>query len=300
MIEVIKIKERSMNRKIRAFASNVVCILLIASLSGCSMGWEQKSNPAVEDSELFPALARIIDEQWAVVAPFLEEELAIEATLHGRTMRETPDASRLVELILEEDSGRDYMQFCYAVAMGTDSSTVVELARDLLPKEEYDELRLRVEETERSMRGFMIEQSRALPPNQRAAFMRDLQKLVTKTVVLLVAGIVYACIPNVVFWGKVTAASAIAVAAGIVATTVLSIYRFYQYNSDELSVSFQEWIVDVTTDPAAAYAMASSMMTVGKTMVNGPVVTGLVIAVFSIYQVMDMLKPMLKKYNFNA
>ena len=289
-----------MNRKIRAFASNVVCILLIASLSGCSMGWEQKSNPAVEDSELFPALARIIDEQWAVVAPFLEEELASEAILHGRAMGETPDASRLVELILEEDSGRDYMQFCYAVAMGTDPSIVVELARDLLPKEEYDELRLRVEETERSMRGFMIEQSRALPPNQRAAFMRDLQKLVTKTVVLLVAGIVYACIPNVVFWGKVTAASAIAVAAGIVATTVLSIYRFYQYNSDELSISFQEWIVDVTTDPAAAYAMASSMMTVGKTMVNGPVVTGLVIAVFSIYQVMDMLKPMLKKYNFNA
>lgn len=289
-----------MNRKIRAFASNVVCILLIASLSGCSMGCEQKSNPAVEDSELFPALARIIDEQWAVVAPFLEEELASEAILHGRAMGETPDASRLVELILEEDSGRDYMQFCYAVAMGTDPSIVVELARDLLPKEEYDELRLRVEETERSMRGFMIEQSRALPPNQRAAFMRDLQKLVTKTVVLLVAGIVYACIPNVVFWGKVTAASAIAVAAGIVATTVLSIYRFYQYNSDELSISFQEWIVDVTTDPAAAYAMASSMMTVGKTMVNGPVVTGLVIAVFSIYQVMDMLKPMLKKYNFNA
>jgi len=289
-----------MNRRIRAFASNVVCILLIASLSGCSVGWEQKRNPAVDDSELFPALARIIDEQWAVVAPFLEEELAIEATLHGRAMGESPDASRLVELILEEDSGRDYMQFCYAVAMGTDPSTVVELARELLPKEEYDELRLRVEETERSMRGFMIEQSRALPPNQRAAFMRDLQKLVTKTVVLLVAGIVYACIPNVVFWGKVTAASAIAVAAGIVATTVLSIYRFYQYNSDELSISFQEWIVDVTTDPAAAYAMASSMMTVGKTMVNGPVVTGLVIAVFSIYQVMDMLKPMLKKYNFNA
>ncbi len=289
-----------MDRKIRGYVSNVVCMLLIVSLSGCSMGWEQRSNPGVDDGELFPALTRIIDEQWSVVAPFLEEELSLDAARSAGGTSDVPDASRLVELILEEESGRDYMQFCYAVAMGDDSSAVVEFARELLPQEEYDELRLRVEETERSMRGFMIEQSRALPPNQRAAFMRDLQKLVTKTVVLLVAGIVYACIPNVVFWGKVTAAAAIAVATGIVATTVLSIYRFYQYNSDELSVSFQEWIVDVTTDPAAAYAMASSMMAVGKTMVNGPVVTGLVIAVFSIYQVMDMLKPMLKKYNFSA
>jgi hypothetical protein len=285
-----------MDRKIRVCVSNVVCMLLIVSLSGCSMGWEQRRTPAIDDSELFPALTRIIDEQWSLVAPFLEEELA----LSGRGTSDIPDAPRLVELILEEETGRDYMQFCYAVANGDDSSIVVEYARGLLPQQEYDELRLKVEETERSMRGFMIEQSRALPPNQRAAFMRDLQKLVTKTVVLLVAGIVYACIPNVVFWGKVTAASAVAVASGIVATTVLSIYRFYQYNSDELSVSFQEWIVDVTTDPAAAYAMASSMMAVGKTMVNGPVVTGLVIAVFSIYQVMDMLKPMLKKYNFSA
>jgi hypothetical protein len=42
------------------------------------------------------------------------------------------------------------------------------------------------------------------------------------------------------------------------------------------------------------------MMTVGKTMGNGPVVTGLIIVVFSLYQVMDMVKPMLKKYNFDA
>ena len=67
-----------------------------------------------------------------------------------------------------------------------------------------------------------------------------------------------------------------------------------------MSQSFQEWIIDVTTDPSAAFAIATSMMTVGKTMTNGPVVTGLIIVVFSIYQVMDMVKPMLKKYNFNA
>jgi hypothetical protein len=56
----------------------------------------------------------------------------------------------------------------------------------------------------------------------------------------------------------------------------------------------------VTTDPSASYAVATSMITVGKTMSNGPVVTGLILVVFAIYQVMDMVKPMLKKYNFDA
>ncbi|NLA92030.1 MAG: hypothetical protein GX842_01135 [Spirochaetales bacterium] len=130
--------------------------------------------------------------------------------------------------------------------------------------------------------------------------MRDLQKLVTKTLVLMVAGIVYACIPNVIFWGKITAAAAISVAAGIVATSVMSIYRYYKYDSESLSSSFQDWLVDVTTEPAASFAVATSMITVGKTMSSGPVVTGLIIIVFSIYQVMDLVKPMLKKYNFNA
>jgi hypothetical protein len=118
--------------------------------------------------------------------------------------------------------------------------------------------------------------------------------------VLLVAGIVYACIPNVIFWGKVTAAAAISVAAGIVATTVMSIYRYYKYDNESLSSSFQDWLTDVTTEPAAAFAVATSMISVGKTMTTSPVVTGLIIIVFSIYQVMDLVKPLLKKYNFNA
>ena len=134
--------------------------------------------------------------------------------------------------MLEEESGRDYLQFCYSIAVGEDSAAVLAAARAILPKEEYDALRLKVDETERNARSLGLEESRTLPPNQRAAFMRDLQKLVTKTVVLLVAGIVYACIPDMVFWGKVSAAAAIAVASGIVATTVFSLYRFYTYSAD--------------------------------------------------------------------
>jgi hypothetical protein len=177
---------------------------------------------------------------------------------------------------------------------------VLDQAADLLPSEQFSELSSRMVSARRQLQSYAQDQVRAIPPSQRPAFMRDLQKLVTKTLVLLVAGIVYACIPKVVFWGKITAAAAISVAAGITATTLMSIYRYYKYGEDSLSQSFQEWIVDVTTDPAASYAVAASMTTVGKAMTNGPVVAGLILVVFAIYQVMDMVKPMLKKYNFDA
>ena len=42
------------------------------------------------------------------------------------------------------------------------------------------------------------------------------------------------------------------------------------------------------------------MMAVGTTMKRGPVVTGIVICVFAIYNVVDLIKPMLKKYNFSV
>ncbi len=289
-----------MRNKLKGIITKGLCVLLVISLIGCEVGWDQQVNPVVTDGVLLPAVARVIDEQWTVVAPYLEEELSARGLEMGSSLDRVPHGAEVVELMLEEESGRDYLQFCYSIAVGEDSAAVLAAARAILPKEEYDALRLKVDETERNARSLGLEESRTLPPNQRAAFMRDLQKLVTKTVVLLVAGIVYACIPDMVFWGKVSAAAAIAVASGIVATTVFSLYRFYTYSADSMAISFQEWITDVTTDPAASFAVASSMMAVGKTMANGPVVTGLVIAVFSIYQVMDLLKPMLKKYNFGA
>lgn len=286
-----------MKKKIQAAATDVLCLWMIISMIGCSMAWEPSMNPKIDDSELLGTVARIVDEQWEVVRPVLEEELGEQP---GRGAWEDVDGAAVVERTLNEEQGRQYVQFCHAVGAGMDVEAVVSMAQELLPADQAAELQGQLAQAERNLREYGETQSRALPPSQRAPFMRDLQKLVTKTLVLMVAGIVYASIPNVIFWGKVTAASAISVAAGIVATTVLSIYRYYKYSPDALAVSFEEWIVDVTTDPAAAYAVATSMINVGKTMKNGPVVTGLIIVVFSIYQVLDMVKPMLKKYNFNA
>jgi hypothetical protein len=285
-------------RKRSIVLTNVVSLWLIVSLLGCSLAWEPVVNPQLDEKEIVPIVAKVVEEQLAVVQPILDEHGVLSDT--ARNLVGSESGTMIVEHMLQEELGSDYLRFCHAVASGADPSVLLGEAEGLMPQEAYTELSAKMSTTERTMLSFGEAQSRAIPPSQRPAFMRDLQKLVTKTLVLMIAGIVYACIPNIVFWGKITAAAAVSVAAGVAATTIMSIYRHYKYSDESLSVSFQEWIVDVTTDPAAAYAIATSMMTVGKTMTNGPVVTGLILVVFSIYQVMDMVKPLLKKYNFNA
>jgi len=287
-----------MKKTLRLVLTHGINFWVIISLLGCSLAWEPKRNPTINQEEMVPIVARVIDEQLEIVQPVLEEHGELLGSARG--LLEEMDGEKVVHEMLREELGSDYLNFCHAVATQADSTTVLHEAEQLLEVEDFQALSSRLVTVERSMRTYGEVQSRAIPPSQRAAFMRDLQKLVTKTLVLMIAGIVYACIPKVVFWGKITAAAAVSVAAGITATTVMSIYRHYKYDTDSLATSFQEWIVDVTTDPAAAYAIATSMMTVGKTMTNGAVVTGLIIVVFSIYQVMDMVKPLLKKYNFNA
>lgn len=287
-----------MEKRVRKIISSGFVFYLIVSLLGCSIAWEPFSTPPVAYEEMVPLVARVIDEQLETVLPVLEEEGEWRAM--ARSLGEEINGEMVVDELLKEEGGEAYLNFCYSVASGLESEELLKEAQGLMGAEEYAQL----SEQFSSARSMILERgegmSRALPPNQKAEFMRDLQKLLTKTLVLMVAGIVYACIPNVIFWGKITAAAAISVAAGIVATSVMSIYRYYKYDEESLSASFQDWLVDVTTEPAASFAVATSMITVGKTMSSSPVVTGLIIIVFSIYQVMDLVKPMLKKYNFNA
>ena len=287
-----------MRRMRRIVVTDFISVWLMVSVLGCSLAWEPAANPPLSQELMVPVVARMLDEQLAMVAPVLEEHGELPPA--ARSLVEHTDGMAVVERMLAEVRGGDYLRFGHAIATGASSETVLAEAANLLPAEQFSEISARMVSTQRSMRARALAEARALPPSQRPAFMRDLQKLVTKTLVLMVAGIVYARIPKVIFWGKVTAAAAVSIAAGITATTIMSIYRYYKYEEDSLSQSFQDWIVDVTTDPAAAYAIAASMTTIGKTMTNGPVVTGVIIVVFALYQVMDLVKPMLKKYNFDA
>ncbi|MFA5514286.1 MAG: hypothetical protein WDA17_05160 [Sphaerochaetaceae bacterium] len=286
-----------MTRLQRIITTDVAAVWLIISLIGCSLAWEPFANPQLSQQEMIPVVARVIDEQRAVVEPILNEYDELEQGV--RTLGSF-DGQHVVQQLLEQEKGEEYLRFSHAVATGASSDEVLLLAKSLVDEQQYDQLSARVLSTDRQMRSMGQLYVRQLPPSQRDAFLRDLQKLVTKTLVLMVAGIVYSCIPTILFWGKITAAAAISVAAGITATTVMSIYRYYSSTDASLSQSFEQWMVDVTTDPSAAYAIAASMTAVGSAMSGGPVVTGLIVVVFSIYQVIDLVKPLLKKYNFNA
>ncbi len=286
-----------MTKKTKTTYTSFIATYLIISLIGCSIAWDTKKNPPLDREQLISPVASIIDEQWEVVIPVIEEyegEIANRMSRNGAS-----NGIQVVTSMLEEEKGEEYLRFAHALTSGENSITLLALAENLIDEEDMTQLEEQIVEVRARILELGELQSRALPHSQREPFLRDLQKLLTKTIVLLIAGIVYAAIPKVIFWGKITAAAAVATAAGIVATTVMSIYRYYEYG-DNMGESFQEWIVDVTTDPSAAFALATSMITVGKTMNNGPVVTGLIIVVFAIYQVLDLVKPMLLKYNFDA
>ncbi|MFA6706609.1 MAG: hypothetical protein WCR91_01770 [Sphaerochaetaceae bacterium] len=289
-----------MKNVLKHAATDIVCLLLITSMIGCSFQWDPAKNASLDEEQLISEVTQVIDEQLQLVAPQLEHEFG--NVPHSRDVRSLDEYSgqEIVEMTLQEELGSDYVKFCHAVASGRSTDEILASAKSLMDATQFEELAYQTKGLQKSFSERAVLNARALPPNQRAPFLRDLQKLLTKTIVLLTAGIVYACIPTTILWGKITAAAAVSVAAGIVATSVLSIYRYYKYGQDSLAQSFQEWIIDVTKDPTAAYALAASMTSVGKTMTKGPVVTGLIIVVFALYQVIDMVKPMLKKYNFDA
>lgn len=285
-----------MEKKMQYTLNWIVLFMLVIPLSGCSLGWEAQTKAKITDKELFPTVARIIDEQKNVVWEYLEEDLS-RALTTGE-----PTGADIVRSTLSEEQGRQYLEFCYAVndvEASDQAQRVVDFARTLISEEEMAALEQKLEENRSLMLSEAEVFSRALAPSQRVPFWKDMQKLVTRTTVLFTAGVVYACIPTVVFWGKVSAATAIAIAAGVVASTVMSVWRYYQFGGD-LDESFNEWLISVTTEPEVAYALAASMIAVGTTLKRGFVVTGIIICVFAMYNVIDMMKPMLKKYNFSV
>ncbi len=285
-----------MEKKMHYTLNWVVLVMLVIPLSGCSMGWEAQTKAKITDKELFPTVARIIDEQKSVVWEYLEEDLS-RALLAGEA-----SGADIVQSTLSEEQGRQYLEFCYAVndaGAPDQAQRVVAFARSLISEEEMTSLEQKLEENRSLLLAEAEPFARALAPSQRAAFWKDMQKMVTRSTVLFTAGVVYACIPKAVFWGKVSAATAVAIAAGVVASTVMSVWRYYQFGGN-LDESFNEWLISVTTEPQVSYALAASMISVGTTLKRGFVVTGIIICVFALYNVIDMVKPMLKMYNFNV
>lgn len=275
----------------------ILVIFLVFSLSGCDTAVSEAARSSVPDSELLPRVAEVIDAQLPVVSGYVKEDLE-----EGEKGVDTSSWSgeSVVEGTLGEENGHAYLVFTYDVdasaSSGSDAS-VLDSARDVLTDEQYAELEDKVAENEKAMYAEGAEFAKSLAPSMRKAFWKDLQSLVVKSTVLFTAGIVYACIPHAVWWGKIAAASAVAVASGVVAATMLSIYRYYKYGGSK-DEAFADWLASVTTEPKASYALAASIISVGSTLQRSPVLTGLIICVFALYGLVDDLVPLLRKYDF--
>ncbi|MBO4278357.1 MAG: hypothetical protein LIR25_04110 [bacterium] len=289
---------RFLNRK--NFFNEAVCLLVLVCFVACNANFRPSFKQSITDSSLRSRMSRVIDAQLETVKDYLDEDL--QARIDGTSRGGRMSGSEIVDVTMKESGGRDYLDFCYAVDMSTttgDVDAVMDTARCILPDSEYQELVQLTQEVEREITIKGEEMARAIPLDQQAAFYKDLKTLVVRAIVLLAAGIVYACMPTVIFWGKISAACAISVGAGLVAITIMSLYEYFRFGTGE-GMSFEDWFKDLIKIPQADFALTTAITTVAEAMGCGPVVTGIIICVFALYNIVDMVRTMLKTYNFDA
>ncbi len=291
-------------KSIRYLGHELVCLLVLVSFLfvACNVDFKPSFKESITDASLRSHVSRVIDAQIDNVKDCLDQELQDGIDNLGGGSRGLSRGSEIVDLTLGEKGGRDYLDFCYAVDYSRttmDSDAVMETARSILPKDEYQNLLERAGEVERSITEKGNEIARSIPLSQQASFYRDLKILVTRAIVLLVAGIVYACIPDLVFWGKVSAACAISVGAGFVALSILSLYEYFRFGTGE-EKTFEQWFKELLEVPKADFALTATVTTITEAMEIDPVVTGIIICIFGLYNVASLLRTMLKTYNFSA
>ncbi|MGD1820021.1 MAG: hypothetical protein ACPKOI_09100 [Pleomorphochaeta sp.] len=281
-----------MKKKITNILVDFLVLLLVFILSGCSFALNRNLTKEISDDELITSVSKIVDEQLDIVSPYFSQTAkAIDFDSY--------DGKQIVENALIEERGKEYLSFNYDVVFDGESNLdeIAQRAKELIPESEEYRIDEKLNSTKQILKKDITKVSKLVPPSQQIAFQKDLRKLVIRSFVLFTAGVVYIFMPDTVFWGKVSAAAAISVATGVLSCTIMSLYQYYKYGG-EAQEAFAQWVNEVSTEPQVSYALANSMIAVGSTMKRSPVVTGIMICVFSMYQVIDMLKPMLKKYNY--
>lgn len=278
-------------RPIKGAVNLFLLILMTASLlAGCTLD-ATAANKAYR-REVNSRVARMIDEELSTVLPYIEDELPDDFRSAGLV-----DGDTVVSRMLSEDKGEEYIDFSYALMTHRDTEGVLKAAEELVPEDEMAKLRKEIEENEARAMAYYEENARELTSAQQKAFYSDIKKLVVKAAVLLTAAVVYAFIPHTVVWGKVSAACAAAVAAGFVASGILTVFEYHRYDTDQPALD--EWIESVYKDSYAAWGLAASVIATGTAAKRSPVVTALVVAVFAAYNVLKDVRPLLKKYNFS-
>ncbi len=276
---------------VRRFISTFMILVLIAS---CALEGAGPGKP--ERSVIVSESARMIDRHLERVI----RELEIHEDMPELTSQGTLSGEIVTRGLLEEENGERYMDFLYYSDRFESVDDVINSVSGLVSESDLAEIKTEADKIEARLLAFADEEMRALNETQKAEFYKDIRKLVVKSVVLLTAAIVYAAIPNTVFWGKVTAATAVSVAAGVLASTFMRIIECKDGDQDATTQTFSDWLKEVTTEPTVSWAIAAGVINTGKSMGYSPVTTAIILGVFAIYGIKDDLTPILEKYNFKV
>lgn len=292
-----------MKKNIKYWIDFWVASILLISFTGCSMDLEGKKR--VSDATVKSVVSSVIDEEMDIIKSNLDPDL--QAGIDGDIIKGSSplSGSEIVELISDEDGGEDYIDFCFEVEQSStsfSSDEVLEVAHDLIPQKDYEQLVEKVLETEKTLDRIGNDIVKGIPADQQKAFYNDLKTLVVRSVVLLTAGVVYAVMPDSVFWGKVSAAAAISVGAGMVAIAVLTIYQYFKFGPEEGGPvqTFEEWFKDILNDSKAEFALTTAVTALGNSLGKGPVVTGIIMCAYGVFKATELIRVMLQTYNFDA
>ena len=279
--------------KKRIFNVLVVSLLIASTLISCSPNLAGPSGIPQED--VVRVSARVIEKEYDRVRSALiesgeysEEDFASFGELDGESV---------VRGALE-NGNEDVLNFLYSTCEGKSTGEILQNAKPLLSDSSYKELEAKVRELEEKAGEWWEEISRGLAPSQKEEFYKDLRSMVVKTVVLLTAAIVYALMPKTMFWGKVSAATAVSVAAGVVTSAFITLVEWSDEDLKYSDKSFDTWLSDISVEPFADWALAQGVLNTQMAATNNPVTSALVLGVFALYHIGDNAKTLLKKYNW--
>ena len=278
--------------KVQELLNKGVAVMLIALtlLASCTLSTTGPGN--VDPRELVSTAGRLIDENLSLVREAISADLPEGEDITELTGYDV--ASRA----LGEEGGEAYLAFCIETDDFESVDDVLSAASSLAPSAELEKIRSDMASYEARLFRELGGAARTLSPAQEEEFFDSLKSLVIKTAVLLTAAVVYAFVPEMIFWGKITAAAAVAIAAGVLSTTFISIIEHYKLDKD-IDESFQSWLEDVTTEPSASWAIAAAMINLGASLERSPVLTALILGIFAVFNIVDEVKTMLS-LNFDA
>lgn len=291
-----------MSKKIRNALNYWTAVVLLFAVVGCSMDVGLSSLSGYSASLVKTKVASVIDEEMDTIKPHLDSDIQGEIDNKGGSKT----GAEIVDLTCLEENGEDYVDLCYEVDLSSSSydySDVVDVSRRVLTDEQFEMLEKQIEETEKAIRDSFEPLAKDVPLNQQEQFYSDLESFVVRSVVLLAASAVYSYIPDTILWGKITAAAAVAVGAGLVAMIAMEVYRDINGIGPSLNLgkdaSFQDWLKELVKTPQADYALTTAVTSVATSLGMSPTSTSICLAVFGIFKSTNMIKELGVKYDFN-